>query len=356
MKANKNSKRISKKAGLPPGSLIHVGERKTDKPRITVMDYNEQRFQEKEMATVDECLAFKGDSTVTWINVDGLHEIDIISKLGGCFEVHPLIQEDILNTNQRPRFQDCDAYMFVVLRMLSYDSANQRVESEQVSVICGEGFVLSFQERIGDVFDVIRERVRRAGGRIRKCGSDYLLYCLLDSVVDNYFNILENFGERIETLEEELLSAPSEDLLKRVHSLKRDLITLRRSVWPLRELVNALDKTDSKLIARTTHPYLRDLYDHTIQVIETVETFRDIAAGLQDIYLSSISNRMNAVMKVLTIIATIFIPLTFIAGVYGMNFDNMPELHWRYGYAGVWGAMICAAAVMLVYFKKKKWL
>ncbi|MBE0535111.1 MAG: magnesium/cobalt transporter CorA [Phycisphaerae bacterium] len=356
MKTNKNNKRVSKKAGLPPGTLVHVGERKTDKPRVTVMDYDEAHFQETEIAAVEDCVPFRTSSTVTWINIDGLHEIDIIGKVGACFDLHPLIQEDILNTNQRPRYQDCDAYLFVVLRMLSYDTSRHCVESEQVSCILGSGFVLSFQERTGDVFNTIRERIRHGGGRIRKNGADYLLYCLLDAVVDNYFNILENFGERIETLEEELLTDPSENQLKRVHALKHDLITLRKSIWPLRELVNALDKTESRLITRTTHPYLRDLYDHTIQVIETVETFRDMAGGLQDIYMSSISNRMNAVMKVLTIIATLFIPLTFIAGVYGMNFENMPELQWRHGYHAVWIVMIAVTAGMLLYFKKKKWL
>jgi magnesium transporter len=301
-------------------------------------------------------MPFKAASTVTWINIDGLHETDIIAKLGAGFDLHPLIQEDILNTNQRPKFQNCDTYLYVVLQMLTYDTARQCVESEQVSFILGTGFVLTFQERVGDVFDVIRDRIRKAGGRIRKAGADYLLYCLIDAVVDNYFNILENFGERIDTVEEELLTDPSADQLRRVHSLKRDLITLRKSIWPLREMVNAMDKTESVLITKTTHPYLRDLYDHTIQVIETVETFRDIAGGLQDIYLSSTSNRMNAVMKVLTIIATVFMPLTFIAGVYGMNFDFMPELGWRYGYLAIWIVMLGVVGVMLLYFKKKKWL
>ncbi|HPD46347.1 MAG TPA: magnesium/cobalt transporter CorA [Anaerohalosphaeraceae bacterium] len=356
MKANRNNRRLSKKAGLPPGTLVHVGERRTEKVRITVMDYDEAHFQEKEVASVEECMPFKAAETVTWINIDGLHEVNIIARSGAYFDLHPLILEDILHTTQRPRFQDCETYLYVVLQMLSYNAQRQRVESEQVSLILGEGFVLTFQERVGDVFDVIRDRIRKAGGRIRKAGADYLLYSLIDAVVDNYFNILENFGDRLETLEEDLFGEPSEGLLQRVHLLKRDLIALRRSVWPVRELVNALDKTESKLITKTTHTYLRDLYDHTIQVIETVETFRDVTSGLQDIYLSSISNRMNAVMKMLTIIATVFIPLTFIAGVYGMNFRHMPELEWRYGYMGVWAVMIGVATVMLVYFMRKKWL
>jgi len=354
--SKKGNKDRSRKTGLPPGTLIHVGERKTDKPAITVMDYDGAHFEERAIEDIEDCIPFHTSSTVTWINVDGLHETGIIARLGSYFELHPLIQEDILNTNQRPRYQNGETYLFVVLRMLSYNGAQKCVESEQVSLIMGSGFVLSFQERPGDVFNPIRDRIRREGGRVRKNGADYLLYCLVDAVVDNYFNILESFGERIETIEEELLSNPTEALLKQVHNLKRDLITLRRSVWPLRELVNLLDKTESRLITATTHPYLRDLYDHTIQVIETVETFRDIAASLQDIYLSSISNRLNSVMKVLTIIATVFIPLTFIVGVYGMNFTHMPEIQMKYGYLGVWIVIIAVAGGMLLYFRRKKWL
>lgn len=246
--------------------------------------------------------------------------------------------------------------MFIVLKMLSYSDTTQTVEAEQVSLVLGSNFVISFQERIGDVFDQIRDRIRNAKGRIRKMGPDYLCYALIDAVVDSYFAILERVGENIESMEEELVSAPTESTLQQIHSLKREMISLRKSIWPLRELIAGLEKSESSLIKETTDIYLRDVYDHTIQIIDTVESFRDMVSGMLDIYLSSISNKMNAIMKVLTIIATIFIPLTFVAGIYGMNFEHMPELKWRWAYGAVWLVMIAVAGIMLIYFRKKKWL
>jgi magnesium transporter len=349
-------KKRSKKTGLPPGTLVHTGERKVKSTRITFIDYDERNFQEKQVSAIEECFQFKMTSTVTWINIDGIHEVDIIEKLGNRFELHPLILEDILNTDQRPKFEDFDKYMFIVLRMLSYDDENQAVEEEQVSLVLGENFVISFQERIGDVFNYVRDRIRNAKGRIRKTGADYLCYSLIDAIVDSYFSILERIGGKIESMEEKLVSDPTEKTLQQIHKLKREMISLRKSVWPLRELISSLQRSESSLISETTDIYLRDTYDHTIQVIDTVESFRDMVSGMLDIYLSSISNRMNAVMKVLTIIATIFIPLTFIAGIYGMNFKYMPELKWRLGYGIVWLAFIVIAAIMLFYFKRKKWL
>ncbi len=345
-----------KKAGLPPGTLVYTGEKQLESVRITVIDYDEKCFQEKRADRVEDCFQFKSTPTITWINIDGLHDVKVVEDLGAHYDLHPLTLEDILHTGQRPKFEDLDSYLFAVLLMLRFDDESQTVVSEQVSVVLGSNFVISFQENVGDVFEQIRDRLRNAKGRIRKMGADYLMYTLLDAVVDNYFGILEKFGERIEVLEEELIGDPSESILQKIHDLKQEMIFLRRSVWPLRELIGGLERSESKLIEDSTDVYLRDVYDHTIQVIDTVESFRDTVAGMLDIYLSSLSNRMNAVMKVLTIIATIFIPLTFIAGVYGMNFVNMPELKWRWGYPAVWVVMLTVAGLMVLYFKRKKWL
>ncbi|MFC1604609.1 magnesium/cobalt transporter CorA [Planctomycetota bacterium] len=324
-------KRHSKKAGLPPGTLVHTGEKKVENVRITYIDYDEQSFQEKQASNIEECFPFKETPTVTWINIDGIHEVNIIEKVGKHFDLHPLILEDILNTTQRPKFEDYDSHLFIVLKMLKCAGEKQLVQSEQVSMVVGSNFVISFQESIGDVFEPIRDRIRKAKGRIRKMNSDYLAYALLDAIVDGYFSVLETAGEKVETMEEQLVKEPNEKIPRQIHSLKRELIFLRKSIWPLRELISNLQRSESELIAQSTGMFLRDVYDHTIQVIDTVESYRDIVSSMFDIYLSSISNRMNAVMKVLTIIATIFIPLTFVAGIYGMNFKYMPEVEWRWG-------------------------
>ncbi|MHC4622733.1 MAG: magnesium/cobalt transporter CorA [Planctomycetota bacterium] len=352
----KAMRKRSTKAGMPPGTLVHIGETKTEQVRITVIDYDEGNFQEKEVAAIEECFPFKTTPTVTWINIDGLHQVKIIEKVGRQFELHPLILEDILNTGQRPKFEDFGSYAFIVLKMLSYNDAKQKVETEQVSLVLGPNFVVSFQESMGDVFDQVRDRIRNSKGRIRKMGSDYLVYALVDAVVDNYFLILERLGEKIEFMEEELVAEPTQQTLKQIHNLKREMISLRKSVWPLREAINSLERSESPLINESTGIYLRDVYDHTIQVIDTVETFRDMVSGMLEIYLSSISNRMNAVMKVLTIIATLFIPLTFIVGIYGMNFRYMPELQWHWGYPVILVVMGAVMVTMVIYFRKKKWL
>ena len=356
MPNNRRIKRHSRKAGLPPGTLVHIGEKKAEDIRITLIDYSEESIQERVVEKVEECFPFKETPTVTWINIDGLHKIETIEKIGKNFELHPLILEDILNTGQRPKCEDYEKCLFMVLKMLRYDNESSSINSEQVSLVLGQNFVISFQEEVGDVFEQIRDRIHNAKGRIRKMSADYLAYALIDAIVDNYFLILEKMGEQIESMEEELIAKPSDKTVRKIHALKRELIFLRKSVWPLRELINSLQKTESSLITDSTGPYLRDVYDHTIQVIDTIESFRDMVSGMLDIYLSSISNRMNAVMKVLTIIATIFIPLTFIAGIYGMNFKYMPELGWRWGYGLVLLIMIAIAVIMLIYFRKKKWL
>ena len=346
----------SEKTGLPPGTLIHIGEQKTEKVRISIIDYDETQLEEKEAQTVEECFPFKDKPSVTWINVDGIHDVTLIEQLGTHFGLHPLLLEDILNTDQRPKLEDHEHYLFIVLKMLYPDEEADEITAEQVSLILSSNFVLSFQEREGDVFNYVRDRIRNKKGRIRRAGADYLAYALIDAIVDNYFIILERLGEKIEETEEQLVANPTPDTLRTIHGLKRAMIFLRKSTWPLREVISGLERLDSPLIQESTDIYLRDLYDHTIQVIDTVENFRDMIAGMLDIYLSSLSNRLNEVMKVLTIIATIFIPLTFLAGVYGMNFRYMPELEWRWGYPVIWAVMLAILVMMVVYFRRKRWI
>jgi len=345
-----------RKAGLPPGTLLHIGEVKAAETRIRIIDYDEKEYRETEVKAIEDCFSYTDESTVTWINIDGLHEPKVIERLGNRLGVHPLVLEDVLHTGQRPKMEDFEGYLFVVFKMLQYDENLNEIIGEQISLIVGPNYVISFQEREGDIFNPIRDRVKNGKGRIRRAGADYLAYALLDTIVDHYFVILEALGEEIEALEEELVAHPTPETLQTIHKLKAEMIFLRKSVWPLREVVNGLERGDSPLIAESTRIYLRDVYDHTIQVIETIETFRESVTGMLDIYLSSISNRMNEVMKVLTIIATIFIPLTFVAGIYGMNFKFMPELEWHWGYPAALGVMFGISIVMFIYFRRKKWL
>ena len=349
-------KRRPNKRGLPPGTLVYSGDHKVDAVRITLMDYDDQHLQEQILHSIEECLPFKDTPTVSWINIDGLHDIALMEQLGQQFDIHVLVLEDVLSIDQRPKQEDYDNHLFVVLKMLTYDDEHQCVRSEQVSIILGQNYVLSFQEVVGDVFEPIRERLRQAKGRLRKMGPDYLFYALLDALVDSYFLILEKIGDRIEGLEDELVTEPTDATLRQIHELKREMIFLRRNIWPLRELISGLQRCESGLIQENVEIYLRDVYDHTIQVIDTIESLRDMVSGMLDIYLSSVSNKMNAVMKVLTIIATLFIPTTFVAGIYGMNFDHMPELHWKYGYIVLWGVLLAIFTSMIIYFKRKKWL
>jgi magnesium transporter len=347
---------FSKTSGNMPGEIVHIGEKKVDRVSIELIDYNDKDIKENKNAYLEEILSCRNSSTISWININGLHEVDIIEKIGNGFGLHPLTLEDIVNTGQRPKYEDFDTYIFLAIKMLMFDEINKEIVSEQVSIILGDNFVLSFQEKEGDVFNPIRERLRSDKGRIRKLGADYLAYSLLDAVVDNYFSILEKMGDKIDDLEEKLLTDPSPQTLKKIHKQKQATIFLRKSVWPLREVASSLEKSESKLIKKATKIFLRDIYDHTIQVIDTIETFRDMVSGILDVYLSSVSNRMNEIMKVLTIFAAIFIPLTFIAGIYGMNFEFMPELKWRWGYFVVLGLMGILGFGMLYYFKKQKWI
>ena len=345
------------KVGLAPGTLVHIGEKKVEKIRIKIVAYNAEKIVEKEIDSIEECLDFKDKpGTNLWINVDGLDQIDIIEKLGNYFEIHPLTLEDILNTGQRPKMEDYESYVYTVLKMMLLDTKNDDITIDQISIIFGYNYILSFQEREADVFDPLRERLKNPASRLRKSGVDYLAYGLIDAVIDNYFLILEHFGEAIEDLEDELVVHPSPETLRTIQKYRRNMIILRKSVWPLRELINGMQKIESEIIKDNTRIYLRDIYDHTIQVIDSVEDLRETLSLMMDVYLSSLSNKLNDIMKVLTVIATIFIPLTFIAGVYGMNFDYMPELRWRWGYPAILLFMTIVGTTMFAYFKKKRWV
>ncbi len=352
---DKSVRKRSKKTAQSPGSLIHVGEKKSEFTTITQIRYNLSLYEDKPLHSPAEIIKGKDFDGVCWYIASGIHDVDHVATITTLFGIHSLIVEDILNTMQRPKQEDLGDYVFVVLKILEYNANEKEIKSDQVSFILGDNYVLMFQERESGIFKPVQERIRLGKGRSRKMGADYLLYSLIDTVVDNYFVVLEAIGEDIEKLEETLLTDPSPQILQIVHKLKREMLFLRRAVWPVRELLNGLLKAESPLIRDTTHIFLSDIYDHTIQVIDTAETFRDMVWGLQDLYLSSISNKTNEVMKVLTIIATIFIPLTFFAGVYGMNFEVMPELKWRFGYFLIWGIMIVSALVMAYLFKRKKW-
>ncbi|KYK25601.1 MAG: magnesium transporter [Candidatus Proteinoplasmatales archaeon SG8-5] len=352
----KVAKKRTVKVGLPPGTLVYTGEVRDEPVRTTYMIYDAEHYEEGEIKSIEELNSHVDKPEVTWINVDGIHDTGIIESIGNAFKLHPSILEDIVDTEQRPRMEDFDDYIFVTLKMLVYKEKNREVTSEHISLILGPNYLITFQERPGDIFDIIRGRIRTGKGRIRQSGDDYLAYALIDTVIDQYYIILERIGEVVEEIEEELMSRPKIETLQQIYYLKREMIFLRKSVWPLREVIGGLDRSDSALIKQETGRFFRDVYDHTIQAIDMVETYRDMLSGMLDLYLSSISNRMNEVMKVLTIIATIFIPLTFIAGVYGMNFLNMPELRWEYGYYLIWLVMLIITMLMVIYFKRKRWL
>jgi len=344
-----------KEIGLAPGTLIHVGQQKVQRPTITFIDYSKDHLNTETDVSLDHCRELKNTPSVSWINLDGIHDVATLEAFGQAFDLHPLVLEDILNTSHRPKVEELEQSLLIILKMLFFDDQTNQIQAEQISLVLTENNVLSFQERPGDVFEGVRDRLNRQSGRIRQRGPDYLTYALIDSIVDSYFHILEKIGDRLESLERELINQPTQDTLQQVYHFKGQLIFLRKAVWPLRELSNSLLQDEIVLIKESTMVYLRDLYDHSVQIIDTLEIFRDTASGLIDLYMSSVSHRMNEVMKVLTIMASLFIPLTFVAGIYGMNFELMPELKWRWGYAMVWGVMLSCAFGMLVYFKKKKW-
>lgn len=353
----KFSRKRSRKAGLPPGTLIHTGEQTGEAPRITLVQYAADQFVEKEVTAVEDLVAYKESPLPCWISVQGLSQVSMLEKLGQVFGMHPLVLEDIVNTDQRPKMEDYGDYLYIVLKMLSFSEKRQEIVGEQISVVLGEGYIISFHETVaGDSFAPLRERLRNGKGKSRKMGVDYIAYALADAVVDNYFVLLERLGERVDEIEEDLVINPQTETMRAIHKLKREMIFLRRSVWPVREVISGLQRVDSKLVQATTLIYLRDVYDHTIHAIDTIETLRDMLSGMVDIYLSSITNRLNEVMKVLTIITTLFIPPGLIAGVYGMNFHNMPELGWRWGYPLALAMMVGLGVAMYLFFRHRKWL
>jgi magnesium transporter len=322
---------------------------------VTVIDYDATHFSEWKCSRPEEIRLPSSRRTVTWIIVDGVHDPEIVEAIGTALGIHPLTREDIMNTRQRPKIEEYEDYLYVAVRAVAVDG-DEGFQSRQVSLLLGNGYIVSFQEQPDGTFDRILGRLRAGGGRVRSVGPDYLFYALLDAIVDGYFGVIEVFGERIEVIEEEVMAEPDRQTLQKIYSLKRSLIALRRSAWPLRDIVAQLERGESPLISDALHIYFRDIYDHAVGVAETVETYRDMMSGILDIYLSSQSSRMNEIMKVLTIIATIFIPLTFIAGIYGMNFEYMPELSHPLGYQASLISMMVVAATMLIYFRRKGWI
>jgi magnesium transporter len=344
----------SRKTGLPPGTLVHIGEKKTDKVTIAAFNYTGTRCDERQDPSL-EGLAPPTDESILWVDVGGVHKMDILESFGKQFQLHPLLLEDIANTDQRPKLDDYETCLFLVMKMLSITD-RQDIAVEQVSLVLGRNFVLSFQENGADVFTSVRDRLRGGKGRLRHSGADSLLYALVDAIVDHYFEVLEVLGEKIETLQDLVVSDPKPETLHRIHALKRQLMFLRRAVWPLREAANNLSRSECPLLQESTKVFFRDVYDHVVQIVDTIETLREMVSAGLDIYLSSISYRSNLVMKLLTIITTIFMPLTFIVGIYGMNFEHMPELKWEWGYPLVLGVMVAIVIAMLGFFKGKKWI
>ncbi|QSE99237.1 magnesium/cobalt transporter CorA [Fulvivirga lutea] len=345
----------SKTAGLPPGQLVHLGEKLTDKSLVELISYNDKEFREASSGKSNEITEGLSAETVNWINIDGLHNVDLIREVGEHFAVNSLILEDILNSDQRPKVEEYEEHLFFTLKTLNALNT-ESIIYEQMSFVLGKNYILSFQEKEGDLFEGMRNRLKNdPNSKARKKHADYLFYRFIDTIVDSYFLILENIAERIELLEDEVFVNPTKRTLQKIQQLKKELIFLRKSVYPVREAVSKISKGEYHFIKKETIQYFNDVYDHTIQVIETMETYRDLTTSLMDMYMTSVSNKMNEVMKVLTIIATIFIPLTFIAGIYGMNFEYMPELQWKYGYAAVWGLMLTTLMIMVIYFKRKKW-
>jgi magnesium transporter len=348
--------RFKKKVAAAPGTVEYAGPIRQEKVCIELMDYTPEVVDESEASSIEEAFEYRDTDHVSWINIDGLQDSELLKKLRDHFGLHPLVMEDVVNITQRPKAEEYEGYLFVVARMLYLEADSNTLRSEQMSFVLGPRWLLSFQEVHGDVFAKVRERIRAGRGRGRKMGVDYLLYALLDALVDHYFVILDKMGERLEQLEEDVNNDPTPETLQRIHAMKREMIVLRRSVWPMREVVSSLQRSESDLIRDETKVFMRDVYDHTIQAIDAIESFRDMLSSLQDLYLSSISNRMNEVMKVLTIIATIFVPLTFVAGIYGMNFDVLPELHWKWSYLVFWVVILAIGGVMLSFFRRRRWL
>lgn len=343
-----------RRLGLPPGTLVFTGEQYVKEPNVTWTQFNKDTFYEKNLSKDQSPQQTK--QLVNWYDIRGVHDIELVRQIGSRFSIHPLALEDIVDTQQRPKFEEYESGIFITLRALSMDKNNMELQTEQISIYVGDHFLLSFQEDDDDLFKAIRNRLQKSDGRIRTRGSDYLAYALIDSIVDNYYVILDLIEEKIELLEEEILLSADSGIKARIHHLKLQTLMLRKSVAPLREAVSRFSNCESPLMAENTIVFVRDLHDHTIQVMDMIETYRDLVTGLNDLFISELSFKMNNVMKILTIITTIFVPLSFLAGLYGMNFDHMPELHWRYGYFALLGIMAFIFIALLLFFYKKKWL
>ena len=346
----------SSKIGAAPGALVYVGEQRIEKTRIRLVQYSSGKIEEYDIQPLDLVFPPIKRSDFTWINLAGIHDVNLVDRISRHFDIHPLTVEDILNTAHRPKYEVFDQHSYIVFKMLHYDIKASQVATEQVSLILTKNVLISFLESHGDLFEPVRVRLRKDHGRIRKTGCDYLAYSLVDAVVDHYFTLLDQIGSRIENLENQIFESPTPETLQQIYDLKGDTIYLRKQIWPLREVINLMVKEESSIIQDTTKVFLRDVHDHTIQIIDTIEVQRDLITSLLDLYLSKISHKMNEVMKVLTIVATVFIPITFIAGVYGMNFKNMPELTWPWGYGLIWLLMLTIVVAMIILFKKKRWL
>ena len=342
--------------GLAPGSLVFVGTQKMDDTRIRLIDYDESSLTEDEVQDIMHVAKHKETDSVTWINVYGVHGSEVMMTIGNSFDLHPLLLEDVMNTGQRPKLEEFDTCLFLALKMLRYDKEQQAVIAEQLSIVLGSTFLLTFQERPGDVFEPVRERIRKQKGRIRSAGVDYLAYALLDTVVDNYVSIIERLGGQIEDLDEEVLERPDSAVMEKISTLRREMNYLRKSIRPAREAVLQLTRLDSPFIREDTIPFLKDLQDLFTQGAEAVDTYREMLSDQLNNYNSAMGNRMNDIMKILTMFAAVFIPLTFLAGIYGTKFEYLPELHFKYSYFIFWGIMIAVAITILVYFKKKGWL
>jgi len=353
---SENSKLYTKKAGSPPGTLIHVGNKKADKIKISIFDYNEDTFNEINNAKIEDCKKLKKSDTTTWINIDGLHQPEIIEKAGEIFGIHHLIQEDILNTNHRPKAEVFEDYVFITLKMVGLNKKGTNIKIEQISVILGDNWILSFQEQEGDLFDVLRDRIRNKIGAVRLKKTDYLLYRILDIIVDNYFFVIEHYNDEIEKLESEVITNFDDVTILQIQDLKKQIVQFRRIILPLREVISFIDKYKNDLIQTETSRYLRDVYEHIVQLNDSIEIQKESIKDLIDLHQNRVGNRTNKIMQILTVISTIFIPLTFIAGVYGMNFEFMPELKWKYSYLIIWILFIGIILWMLNYFRKKKWL
>ncbi len=351
--------RRSGKAGLPAGTLVHIGERKLERAAISLIEYGgdgADTLRETRFDSLAASQAYAPTLPKLWLNVHGLHDAEVMREIGRRFKLHPLVLEDILNTDQRPKVEDYGDYLFLVARFFDYDAATTTTTSEQVSFVIGRDFVLTFQEQPTGSFDPVRQWLRQDKGRIRSLGTDYLAYALLDILVDRYFTVLEQVGERSEQLEEDLMAKPNTAVLHTLHQLKRETLTLRRAIWPLREVLNTLIRSESHFFTAETQPYLRDIYDHTVHLIESLEAIRDLIAGMLDIYLSSISNRVNQEVRALTVVAVIFMPATLVSGIFGMNFKVMPLLDSGNGFLIAIGMMVAVASTLGLIFWRRRWL